>query len=301
MQHLNKKTLLKFSKYCLLFFILLLNMVFNIFNNNITQQGIATVYADDINNILNSADALDDNKIDNGNLNIKQGVSKNRDDKTKKDVIEHIVASDDSNKDIIGNVLLQAMSLMGIAYKWGGNTPEAGMDCSGFIRYVFKKSLGITLPRTAREMSKIGKKIPLEEIQAGDLIFFNTRRGSNTHIGMYIGNNQFIQSPNTGSQIQITNLVGYWRNHINGVKRIVKQDTNADGTEVIDDYQDITNEQLPSTTRVANKKHHNKHKKNNVVVKSKNKKQQSNIIKKTASKTINKTKSKTQKQRKKHA
>lgn len=152
------------------------------------------------------------------------------------------------NNDAIGEILIQAMSLMGISYKWGGNTPETGMDCSGFIRYVFKKSMGITLPRTADGMSKVGKRVSIDEMQPGDLILFNTMHGRrNSHIGMYIGNNQFIQSPRTGQRIQITEYNTYWRAHTNGVKRIVQE--NSDENNQIDDvqtFENVRNEALPS-------------------------------------------------------
>ncbi|MBY0379555.1 MAG: C40 family peptidase [Burkholderiales bacterium] len=153
------------------------------------------------------------------------------------------------NNDAIGEILIQAMSLMGISYKWGGNTPETGMDCSGFIRYVFKKSMGINLPRTANEMSKVGIRVTTDEMQPGDLIFFNTLHGRrNSHMGMYIGNNQFIQSPRTGQRIQISEYNNYWRSHTNGVKRIV-QEKDTDSTQSNDNIQTfeyVKNQALPT-------------------------------------------------------
>src|SRR3990167_8061104 len=74
------------------------------------------------------------------------------------------------SKDGIGNMLMQSISLIGIPYRWGGNTPETGMDCSAFIRYVFKKSMGIDLPRTSAEISKLGKRIHIDQLEPGDLI-----------------------------------------------------------------------------------------------------------------------------------
>ena len=153
------------------------------------------------------------------------------------------------SSDAIGNMLLQSVSLMGIAYKWGGNTPDTGMDCSGFVRYVFKKSLGINLPRTAAEMAKVGKRISINELEPGDLIFFNTRRGSNTHIGIYLGNNKFIQSPRTGENIQISELNGYWVKHFNGAKRVVQEDQDNDGNTTLVNYSDVNNEALPVAAR----------------------------------------------------
>jgi len=150
-----------------------------------------------------------------------------------------------NSKDAIGGMLLQSISLMGIPYRWGGNNPEEGMDCSGFIRYVFKKSLGIDLPRTAAEMSKVGKRVSINDLEPGDLLFFNTGRGSNTHLGMYIGDNKFIQSPRTGQDIQITKFDGYYRAHFNGAKRIVQENEDDDGNTTVVDYQDVR-QYLPS-------------------------------------------------------
>ena len=155
-------------------------------------------------------------------------------------------------KDAIGNMLLQSISLLGIRYQWGGNTPQQGMDCSGFIRYLFQKSLGITLPRVAADMAKVGKSIAVSNLQPGDLLFFNTKRGSNTHVGMYIGDNKFIQSPHTGADIQITDLNDYWRSKINGAKRIVQEIKN-DKQNVLEEYQDVHDEPLPVRRKITRK------------------------------------------------
>lgn len=160
------------------------------------------------------------------------------------------------SNDVIGNMLLQSMDLIGIPYKWGGNTPDSGLDCSGFIRYIFKKSLGITLPRTAAEMARLGKKVPLDQLQPGDLLFFNTLGGSRvSHIGMYLGNNQFIQSPRTGKSIEVTELSGYYREKLLGAKRMVEEDTDDDGNPVLNEFQDVHEAIGTGKKRVAKKSH----------------------------------------------
>ncbi|HLX53872.1 MAG TPA: C40 family peptidase, partial [Aquella sp.] len=156
------------------------------------------------------------------------------------------------SSDAIGNMLLQSISLIGIPYRWGGNTPETGMDCSGFIRYLYKTSLGINLPRTASEMSKVGKRISLDDIEPGDLLFFNTRRGANTHVGMFLGNNRMIVAPRTGQDIQITVLDSYWRNHCNGAKRIVQENEDDVGNTSLESFQEKLDEALPGG---SHKKH----------------------------------------------
>ena len=159
---------------------------------------------------------------------------------TQNDSQEQDNSNQATQQDVIGNMLLQAVSLMGIPYKWGGNTPETGMDCSGLIRYVYQKSLGITLPRTAAEMAKVGKRISISDIKPGDLLFFNTLGFNSSHIGLYLGNNQFLQSQKTGTDIHITELSGYWKAHFNGAKRIVEENNNTTQT-----YANIRNEPLP--------------------------------------------------------
>ena len=140
---------------------------------------------------------------------------------------------------------MQSMSLIGIPYRWGGNTPETGMDCSAFIRYVFKKSMGIDLPRTSAEISRLGKRIHISQLEPGDLIFFNTKRGPNTHLGMYVGDNKFIQAPRTGQNIQITELSGYYRTNFNGAKRIIQENEDENGNTTIESYHEVNDQALP--------------------------------------------------------
>ncbi|POZ63407.1 C40 family peptidase [Chromobacterium alticapitis] len=138
-------------------------------------------------------------------------------------------------EDAVGDLLLQAMSLLGVAYRFGGNTPDDGLDCSGFIRYVFQKSLRVNLPRTAAEMARIGKAVGRGELMPGDLVFFNTRGFSYSHVGIYMGNNKFIHAPRTGKNIEVSNLSqSYWTGRYNGARRVNRStaylpaDTSAD-------------------------------------------------------------------------
>ena len=120
-----------------------------------------------------------------------------------------------------GDLLLQAMSLIGVAYRFGGSNPESGLDCSGFIQYVFKKSLRVTLPRTAAGMAQVGREIDRDELKAGDLVFFNTRGFRYSHVGIYLGNNKFIHAPRTGKNIEVANMSqSYWTGRYNGARRV---------------------------------------------------------------------------------
>ncbi len=118
-------------------------------------------------------------------------------------------------------VLVNALSLTGVRYKYGGNTPETGFDCSGFVRYVFKQATSLTLPHSALAISQLGKTVPKNELQPGDLVFFNTLKSTFSHVGIYLGNNRFIHSPSSGGQVRVENMQdSYWLKHFNGAQRM---------------------------------------------------------------------------------
>src|SRR5512132_320193 len=80
-----------------------------------------------------------------------------------------------------------ALDLIGIRYRWGGTAPETGLDCSGLVQFVFQQVTGVTLPRSAKEMSRLGDKVALADLKPGDLVFFNTRRFAFSHVAISIG------------------------------------------------------------------------------------------------------------------
>ncbi|MBV8680270.1 MAG: C40 family peptidase [Aquitalea sp.] len=138
-------------------------------------------------------------------------------------------------EDAVGDLLLQAMSLLGVAYRFGGNSPVSGLDCSGFVRYVFQKSLKVNLPRTSAEMAHIGKAVDKSELVAGDLVFFNTRGFAYSHVGMYMGNGKFIHAPRTGRNIEVVSLnQSYWQSRWNGARRINRSNANTVATDEAD-------------------------------------------------------------------
>ncbi len=118
-------------------------------------------------------------------------------------------------------LVLQAMGFMGINYKYGGDTPETGFDCSGLVHYVFNQAAGLVLPRNAREISRVGEDIPRNELQPGDLVFFNTLRRPFSHVGIYLGEYRFIHAPSRGGQVEIVDMNSrYWQKRYNGARRI---------------------------------------------------------------------------------
>lgn len=109
------------------------------------------------------------------------------------------------------SLITNALQFQGILYKRGGQSPSTGFDCSGYVQYIFKESYGKTLPRSAAEMAKLGEPIDLHNLQAGDLVFFNTRKRPNSHVGIYLGNQEFIHAPTRGSRVRINRLdERYW-------------------------------------------------------------------------------------------
>ncbi|MFZ6849342.1 C40 family peptidase [Undibacterium sp. RuRC25W] len=119
------------------------------------------------------------------------------------------------------DLTLKAMDFMGIRYKRGGNTPENGLDCSGFVRLVFKDAVGENLPRTAAEISRVGENVDQKDLQPGDLVFYNTLKRGFSHVGIYLGDNKFIHSPSAGGQVRVESMdLAYWKKRFNGARRI---------------------------------------------------------------------------------
>ena len=115
-----------------------------------------------------------------------------------------------------------ALGLIGVRYRYGGESPAAGLDCSGLSRYVIQQVTGVTLPRTARELAQVGASVSLDDLQVGDLVFFDTRRDAFSHVGLYLGDNRFIHAPRRGRDVEITTLSrDYWLRHFNGARRLV--------------------------------------------------------------------------------
>ncbi len=125
-------------------------------------------------------------------------------------------------RDAAAEISTTALGLVGVDYKFGGNHPDQGLDCSGFVRYVFAQATGITLPRSAREQARVGKTISRDELQPGDLVFFNTRRFQYSHVGVYLGDSRFIHSPSRGGVVEVVDLDNsYWRKTFNGARRVI--------------------------------------------------------------------------------
>lgn len=119
------------------------------------------------------------------------------------------------------DLVLNALGFMGIPYRWGGTSPDTGFDCSGFVQFVFRQATGLILPRSSFEQVLQGISVAREELQPGDLVFFNTMRAQFSHVGIYIGENRFIHSPSRGKAVEIVDITSaYWQKRYNGARRL---------------------------------------------------------------------------------
>jgi len=115
----------------------------------------------------------------------------------------------------------QAMSLLGVPYRWGGSSEITGFDCSGFVRHLYEKSVGQILPRRAVDQARATEVIDREELKPGDLVFFNTMRRAFSHVGIYLGDGKFIHAPRAGKAVNIDDMrSAYWQKRFNGARRV---------------------------------------------------------------------------------
>lgn len=127
----------------------------------------------------------------------------------------------DKATDQASSMVMQAMSLMGVPYRYGGNSETTGFDCSGLVRHLYEKSVGQLLPRRAVDQARATEVIDRKELQVGDLVFFNTMRRAFSHVGIYMGDGKFIHSPRAGQSVRIEDMrTAYWQKRFNGARRV---------------------------------------------------------------------------------
>jgi len=104
-----------------------------------------------------------------------------------------------------------ALGLVGTPYKWGGNTPDSGFDCSGLIGYVYQAQTGVKSPRTVASLKNWGHEVSREQIRTGDILIFGPLNEP-THAGIYVGEDRFVHAPSTGGTVRLNKLTtAYWR------------------------------------------------------------------------------------------
>jgi len=118
-------------------------------------------------------------------------------------------------------VVLQAISVLGVPYAPGGDSPASGFDCSGLVAYAYLQASQHALPRTTHYLSRVGIGIESRQLRPGDLVFFNTQGHRNSHVGIYLGDQRFIHAPSSGGVVRIDSLRGrYWLRRFDGARRV---------------------------------------------------------------------------------
>lgn len=131
--------------------------------------------------------------------------------------------------DRAANLVVHAMDSLGVPYRRGGTSAETGFDCSGFVRAMYQQTMGTLLPRRAEEQAAATERIDKADLKPGDLVFFNTMRRAYSHVGIYLGDGNFIHAPRTGAQVRVESMqVKYWEKRFNGARRV---QVNSDSTE----------------------------------------------------------------------
>lgn len=108
------------------------------------------------------------------------------------------------------DVVLFALGLIETGYRFGGKNPEAGLDCSGMVSYVFQKSVDMRLAGSAADLARQGKPVPSAQLRPGDLVFFNTLNKPYSHVGIYIGDDRFVHAPNSRGKVRTESLRNSW-------------------------------------------------------------------------------------------
>jgi len=116
---------------------------------------------------------------------------------------------------------MRALGFVGVPYRWGGDTPEAGFDCSGLVRYVYEQMTGRALPYNAYGLARVADVVEDRELQPGDLVFFHTLSQPFSHVGIYLGESRFLHAPRSGSTVRISSMNNrYWTSRYNGARRL---------------------------------------------------------------------------------
>jgi cell wall-associated NlpC family hydrolase len=124
----------------------------------------------------------------------------------------------------VQELLIRAISMVGVKYRYGGNSAQSGFDCSGFVRHVFSESIALELPRTSYAMGKLGEPVEKDDLQPGDLVFHNTLNRALSHVGIYLGEGRFVHAPSRGKSVEIVDMAeSYWKKRYNGARRLIIQ------------------------------------------------------------------------------
>ncbi len=138
------------------------------------------------------------------------------------------VAGEPDDASVRSDIVVRALTLIDIPYRYGGSTPASGFDCSGLVRYVYHSVAGRQLPRRSEEIGKLGETITRSQLTPGDLVFFNTLARAYSHVAIYIGDGRFLHAPARGGRVRIEALDDrYWQARFNGARRLLDEDVQT--------------------------------------------------------------------------
>jgi cell wall-associated NlpC family hydrolase len=100
-------------------------------------------------------------------------------------------------------IAFYALGLIDTGYRFGGKNPEAGLDCSGMVSYIYGQAAGVNVRGSAADIARNGRPVAREALRPGDLVFFNTRNAPFSHVGIYIGDTRFVHAPSTNGRVRI--------------------------------------------------------------------------------------------------
>ena len=116
---------------------------------------------------------------------------------------------------------VEALFTVGARYHYGGSSPDTGFDCSGLVSHVYQRAWGITLPRGTEAQRHLGRPVRRADLQPGDLVFYNTRNRPFSHVGIYLGDGDFVHAPRRGQRVRVESVNNpYWRARFDGARRL---------------------------------------------------------------------------------
>ena len=181
-------------------------------NSGVSSLGMIVTLTGLINqNRIYESNSNINNNLDSNNQTIQIN---NQNSNVNSNISDSTTTSVKNNTESINPNMDKAIKLLkeqvGKPYVWGANGPDS-FDCSGLVRYVYKNALGKDIPRVSEDQSKVGQAVSRENLQPGDLVFFDTMdKGKVSHVGMYIGNNEFIHAANSKKWVIKSTLTGYY-------------------------------------------------------------------------------------------
>lgn len=123
------------------------------------------------------------------------------------EVIDNAKALSDKAREVV----MYSLMLLQTGYVWGGKTPEDGLDCSGLVTHVFNEAADIPLEGNSATLATKGTRVARHQLRSGDLVFFNTMNRKFSHVGIYLGDGNFVHSPNKNGVVRVESITTpYW-------------------------------------------------------------------------------------------